>query len=275
MAEEDPVSTTDSSTRWNCLVHQLDTIEALGDVYVKKKRLRKIIVELEALYDGLCHASDPSLGGLVDPVSVKRIIDKAKQDEEDIQIAENELVEEEVDDERRGFGQEVVGDIDDLLGGLTLRDDNDTKDILATQRRPVAGRRYKKVVRASGRQRRQPLATRDVNDDTDGSVDGCPEDDMPTTRGEDDTTDEEAKRYAVPESGRTRLTVEIPIQHEVLAQAQQRDPMAGHDRGSSGSTHAHCGVHHVHNADGVSSTSYDSDDSITSPAIRTVHVTSK
>lgn len=262
---------TDSSNNWNCLVDQLNRIDALGDVYEKKKRLRRIIVQLDAFYDGIrdCR-SDPAVGR-IDPVDVKRIVDKAKQDEEDIHIAEGEL-EDDGDSERRvPVNLEVVGDIDDLLGGLTLGDDDGPTHVQETtvQRRPVPGRRFKKVVRASGKQRRQVPARQDIDDDT-GSVDGDHAG-MPT-RDDDDTTDEEAKRYAVPVSGRTRLTVDIPIQHEVIAQAQQRDPMAGHDRGSSGSTHAHCGARHVHNTDGISS-SYDSDDSITSPAagaIRTV-----
>eukprot|EP00889_Picochlorum_renovo_P002040 jgi/Picre1/29070/NNA_004464.t1 len=105
---------TNSSNNWDCLVDQLNTIDALGDLYEKKKRLRRIIVQLDALYEGIRDddRSDPMVG-CIDPVDVKRVLDKAKQDEKDIQIAEDELE----DTERRvPVNLEVVGDIDDLLG---------------------------------------------------------------------------------------------------------------------------------------------------------------
>lgn len=214
---------------------QYGRICEIGDVCERKKRLTRLVLEVEEMRSTQEASEYSSYTRLVD--RVRQAVAMCGEDQE-----------------------EVVGDIDDLLGGLTLNDvGRDEKHI---RLRP--GRRYKKVVRknlgGSGKGCTVVSAQhRDAGSDADDVV--------PVRRGtvSMSSEDEEKKRYAIHPKMDTRLKVEIPVSTEVIvraAAALDRDRTS--QTTTSGSTKA-CGIPFTNTTD-----EYDSDGSITSPAVQMI-----
>lgn len=221
------------------MTHHVHTVEyyedqyrrvcEIGDVSEKKKRLTRLVLEIEESNHGASEYS--SYTGLVD--QVRQAVEMCGEDQE-----------------------EGVGDIDDLLGGLTLNDKG--RDEKHIRLRP--GRRYKKVVRKNlgGSGKGCTVVSvqhRDAGSDADDVVQGTVS---------VSSEDEEKKRYAIHPKMETRLNVEIPVSTEVVARAAAALDRDGTSQTTSGSTKA-CGIPFTNTTD-----EYDSDGSITSPAVQMI-----
>ena len=202
----------------------------IGDVCDKKKQLARLVLEVE---QETKHSASSSYTGLVD--RVRQAVEMCGGEDQ----------------------EEGVGDIDDLLGGLTLSDNG--RDEKHIRLRP--GRRYKKVVRKNlgGRGKGCTVVSvqdRDAGSDADDVVQGTVS---------VSSEDEEKKRYAIHSKMDTRLKVEIPVSAEVVARAAAAlDRDGGMSQTTSGSTKA-CGAPFTNTTD-----EYDSDGSITSPAVQMI-----
>lgn len=255
----------------NNVLDQLCAIERLGDVYEKKRRLK----ELKEL---VLRGSDG--GEFIDSNKYDDILDRIRRQEEDTDIAVAGLLDtEEVDG--RSVPEEVVGDIDDLLQGMTLDDGDSHVDVVATEKEKVVyvkpGRRYTRVVRQGGgrgqvvKHHGGSACSGDDEYAANGGGVGPSNTRSQETVSEDE--DEEKKRYYMTNENNRKtnvLSVDIPVAGDVLAKAANRVDGIGVYHvggGSSGSTHA-CDVVDVQGNGGESS----GDESITSPAVGGNHV---
>jgi hypothetical protein len=244
-----------SSIVMSSLVDQLCAIERLGDVYEKKRRLKELKERIEG----------------VDTRTYDDIMDRIAQ--------QDLLVDGLLDTEDEGSRpEEVVGDIDDLLRGMTLDDGGEEEVGKAKVVYVKPGRRYKRVVRQGGGGGVQLVKHRGGSacsgDDVHGGVGpsnhGTCDDDN-KMMGEDKDEDEEKKRYGMVNKntleGNTMstkknvlLSVDIPVAGDVLVKAANRGDGVGLGNGSSGSTHA-CDVVDVRRNGGESSGDESSDGS--------------
>jgi len=161
-------------------------------------------------------------------------------------------------DEDDGNDDEVVGDIDELLGGLSLEATGPPESVKQIHLRP--GRRYKKVVRKNPGKGTAAIVPAQLGDAGSDAEDHVPEGAQDVAVSSED---EERRRYGVhTTSNKTSLKVEIPVSREVLVQAAAACGSGGQmSPPTSGSTKA-CGIHLTSTTD-----EYDSDGSITSPAV--------
>ena len=182
--------------------------------------------------------------------TIDEILDRVKHAAE---VCDIDLEEEDGDDD------EVVGDIDELLGGLSLEATGPPQSVKQIHLRP--GRRYKKVVRKNpgkGNAAIVPAQLGDAGSDA--------EDHVPEGHTQDvavSSEDEERRRYGEQTvNNKASLKVEIPVSREVLVQAAAACGREGQmSPPTSGSTKA-CGIPLTSTTD-----EYDSDGSITSPAV--------
>lgn len=252
----------------------------LGDIYEKKKRLVKLSVELEGLI-GHDEGLGGSLGDTSETFDVISLLDRVRRVADECHVSLGDSIAEEPG--ALGHTQEEgVGDIDELLGGLTLNTAGSALQDSHQRQKHVfvrPGRRYKKVVRKTPGNggggvvvtAREHDAESDVDDDV---VAGVGAGGMLVTSSED----EEKKRYfgQQKDGGAVKknddLKVEIPVSTDVLAQAIAHDCL-GASPVTSGSTRACGGRADVPGT--YTTDEYDSDESITSPAVQVAHTMAK
>lgn len=239
----------------------LKNIQEVGDVYAKRTRFTRLAGELEAL-----KREQARSGGPDEVRAIDRMLDKVKYAVEMCDDQISTIVE-----QQETPGQEEVGDIDDLLGGLTLDAEgpprHQQQQSMVKQICVRPGRRYKKAIRKNPANNGNHTAVissrlRDAESDA--------EDEDSPHRGRRDTVvasleeeDEEGKRYRnVDVMGKDVLKVDIPVNTAVVAQALDKEQMSP---GTSGSTRA-CGGRADMRATSTTD-EYDSDGSITSPAV--------
>jgi hypothetical protein len=217
----------------------------LGDVYEKKKRLVTLARELEdwrIMIDKEDHHQH-HLDGILD--RVKYVSERCGED-----------IDERDDTNLQG---EVVGDIDELLGGLSLEGKGSSLHQQQKQVHVRPGRRYKKVVRKNNPGNAKGVAiVRDQLGDAGSDAD----DHVPEEKAlyvAESSEDEEKRRYVKKDSV---LKVDIPVSTDVLVQAAAFARAGEISPATSGGSTKACGVPLTNTTD-----EYDSDGSITSPAV--------
>jgi len=258
--------------------NELDSIRILGDVCEQKRRLHEVSRKLDDVRNSTESTrargshSHMSVNDRSRLNNLKSIVEKMEQNIPF--VAET--------DDNKPDGNEVVGDIDDMLANLDIDGGsaekggqgiimNDTLLQLDRSTDPggsnvIPGRRYRRVIRSSvggaGKPRCDTAAMvrpsrRSPQDEADGTAyeqKPMQGETVSLDKNEDSSLEQHRYRRHPPQP---HLDVEIPISKAEIAAAvaPKKDSMC--DRGSSGSTHAQ--------RYGAEPSDSESDESITSP----------